>query len=62
MQDARKQRRAEKDAKLEAKRCRCGAWFTVEGRRERVLCFRCEQDGQARDGEGVPGMPGGVRY
>jgi len=50
MQDARKQRRAEKDANLVAKRCRCGAWFTIRGRRDRDRCFKCEQEGQASDG------------
>jgi hypothetical protein len=43
MQDARKQRRAEKDANLEAKQCQCGRWFTIRSRRDRTVCYRCEE-------------------
>jgi len=46
MRDVRQQRRAEKDANLEAKQCACGRWFTIRGRRDRTACFRCEEDGQ----------------
>ena len=49
MRDARAQRRAEKDANLVAKQCRCGAWFTIRGR-DRDQCFRCEE-GQASPSE-----------
>jgi hypothetical protein len=50
MQDIRKQRRAEKDANLQAKQCvRCQRWFTVKGNQRTDKCFRCEEleDGQA---------------
>jgi hypothetical protein len=48
MQDARKQRRAEKDANLKALQCpTCKRWFsTINGRR--VHCYRCEE-GQGSD-------------
>ena len=50
MQDARKQRRAEKDANLVAQQCAvCRRWFTVRGKAARTVCFRCEQEGQGTD-------------
>jgi len=53
LQNARGQKRAEKDYSLEAKRCRCGAWFTIKGRRDRDRCFRCEERLQGAQ-EGPP--------
>jgi len=60
MKDARGQQKAEKQSKLEAVRCcTCHRWFTVR-KASRVVCFRCEEEGQASGNNRQKG-PAGVR-
>jgi hypothetical protein len=44
----KEQSKRERESGLVVKRCACGRWFTVKGRRDRDRCFKCEEtDGQA---------------